>query len=64
MSEAPVPKFCTKGCGETLEATRLIEGRIFDLISSGNPDFRHHWKVKCTKCGFDSFISEGKYNGV
>ena len=60
MSEEAVkPKFCPNGCGETIEATPLTDGPVFELISNSNSIFKNHWKIKCTKCDHNSFLSEG-----
>ena len=52
------PKFCPKGCGETLEATPL-EGNEKEIISKMS-NFKNHWKIHCTICNYSSYLSEGE----
>lgn len=52
------PRFCPDGCGETLESTPLT-GKELELSKSCAPNYKNHWKIKCTKCGLESYIAEG-----
>jgi len=58
MTDITAPKFCTKGCGETLDA-QLLTGEELETIRQMNPHFKNHWKIKCTKCGAENYLSEG-----
>jgi hypothetical protein len=58
MISPAVPKFCTNGCGKTLEA-KLVTGKELEMCRRNAPLFKNHWRVVCSQCGEEQYISEG-----
>lgn len=55
--EFRVPRFCPKGCGETVIATQPTTEEL-KMLQKQNPAALRFWHIKCSKCGFQTFIGE------
>ena len=59
--DTSVPRFCPKGCGETVIASKLTDVE-WSALHSKHPNCirEKSWHIKCIKCGHQAYI--GRFN--